>query len=129
MNWTVTDLSPENVTYPRFSTDHAEAYAPVRQARFAIDLDDDFFDRAAREAKDAVLRHREAQRVRARQAGIEATQDSGHDAVADLSQPSGDASGKRVVALAVGGVEIPFELFELRTDPGADISAIEPIPR
>src|SRR5260221_9580073 len=52
-------LSPEKRSYPRFSRIHAEAYAPSNR---------DLGDRAVGEAEDVVLRHRQAQRVGARQA-------------------------------------------------------------
>src|SRR5579863_4435683 len=49
--------------------------------------------------------------------------------VSGLPQPVGDASGKPVVALAVGGLEIPFVFGETRAHARADLAAVEPIPR
>lgn len=115
-----TDLSPENRTYPRFAHDHAEAYAPARRigdGRCRIFASDrDFLDHPAGKPEDAVLRHRQTQRGGARQTRIKAAQYPGHDAmadrddrtVADIAEPGGDARGKPVIALAVGGAEIPL---------------------
>src|SRR5438105_2732153 len=50
-------------------------------------------------------------------------------AVADLVEPSGDASGEFVIVFAVGGTEIPFELGELLAHQRADLAAIAPVPR
>ena len=72
-----TDLSPEIATYPRYARGHAEAYAPVSGS------ERDLLDPAVGEAEDAVLRHRQAQRLLSRQAGVKAAQDAGHDTMAD----------------------------------------------
>src|SRR6266478_7675744 len=121
------------------SSDHAETYAPAPRwaAEPVIELDGDVFDRAAGKPEDAVLRHRQVQRVGARQTGIKAAQDPGHDAmadrdhraVADRLEPSGDAPGKPLIALAVGGLEVPFKLLKTLTHPGPDLGAVEPVPR
>src|SRR5947199_8090725 len=49
--------------------------------------------------------------------------------VASLIEPPGDAPGKPVIALAVGGAEIPFELGKLVADTDHYLAANQPVPR
>src|SRR5437867_2114566 len=103
-------LSPENDTYPRI----------IQRLMHRSDVDR--LDPAAGETKDPVLRHFEAERLMARQTGIEPAHDPGDDAVADgddrdlaqFAEPRCDPSAKHLIALAVRGHEIPLELLKPR---------------
>src|ERR1700720_561542 len=97
-------------------------------------------NRPAGEMEDPVLRHRQAQRGRAWQSGIEAAHDSRDDAVGHrddrpsvlLGEPGGDPGGEIVIGFAVGGTEIPFVptiAVENSRGERGDLAAVEPAPR
>ena len=90
--------------------------------------------------EDAVLRHREAQRLFPPHSGIEAAQHARDDAVADrddrirpeIGEKGGDAPGEIVIGLAVGAAEIPFPAAVLAGEEfrraAPDLALVEPVP-
>jgi hypothetical protein len=102
--------------------------------------DRDLLNRPIGEAEDPVLQHRQSDRDGARQTGVETAQHAGDDAVADddqplslgLGKPGGDAAAEPVIALAIGGSEIPFVIAIAVEDPGderGDLVAAQSVPR
>src|SRR6478672_602593 len=111
---TTSRRKPEPTRQPSQKRISGSRLSPGRDCR----LDSDFLDRALGETEYAVLRHRQAHRRGARETGIKAAQDAGHDAmrhdnprlVAHLGfgQPGADSAGKDLIGLAVRRREIPF---------------------